>query len=297
MIIVNIKGGLGNQMFQYAAGFALAKRKKTKLLLDIRELEECNNNPPKDYIKRNFLLEVFGLKPEFCSMKDLVKVFQFNKKFKYRKIIAFFLDKLNLQIFRERKRSFEERFFKLKGNTWYLDGYWQSEKYFIDYKKEIHGIFNFDTVKGLDLNISFIKNISKKETICVNVRRADFVGHPEHHTIEIEYYKNATETFKELLGNKFELYIFSDDLEWCKKNFTFFNKVNFVEHTYAGKNFYNYLYLMTNFSNFIIPNSSFGWWAAWLSSAVNKKVIAPNKWSRNYDNSKIDIVPNSWIKI
>jgi hypothetical protein len=297
MIIVNIKGGLGNQMFQYAIGFALAKKKKTKLLLDVRELEEFNSVLPKGYIKRNFSLGIFGIKLEFSSKKDHIKVFQFNKKYKYRNIIAFFLDKLNFYIFRQRKRSFEKRFYNLKGTTWYLDGYWQSDKYFINYKKEILNVFNFNSLKNLEFNKNFIKDISKKKTICVNVRRTDFIGHPEHHTLDIKYYKKAIETFKKLIGNDFEIYVFSDDLQWCKKNFTFFDRTNFVEHSYAGKNFYNYLYLMTNFRNFVIPNSTFAWWAAWLCQFNDKKIIAPKKWSNSYDNSKIDIIPNSWIKI
>ena len=115
--------------------------------------------------------------------------------------------------------------------------------------------------------------------------------------MDIEYYKKAVEVFKNLIGNDFELFIFSDDLDWCKKNFLFFNKVNYVEHDLAGKKFYNYLYLMTKFKYFIIPNSSFAWWAAWLSQVNDKKIIAPKKWSGLVDESKVDIVPDLWIKI
>ena len=92
-------------------------------------------------------------------------------------------------------------------------------------------------------------------------------------------------------------YIFSDDIGWCKSNFNFLKKKVIVEHRFAGKKFKDYLYLMTKFKYFIIPNSSFAWWGAWLSQVDKKLIIAPKKWSGLYDNDKIDIVPESWIKV
>lgn len=297
MIIVNLKGGLGNQMFQYATGFTLAKKKQTNLLFDIRLQEKYKINPPPRNVPRNIDLDIFGIKLEICSEKDLLKVFQFNKEYKIRNLISVFLDKINFLVFRERKRVFEERFFNLKGKKWYLDGHWQSEKYFKDYRKEILNIFNFDSLKDLKINKKFIKNILSKKSVCVNVRRTDFINNPEHNVLDIEYYKKAVEVFKNLIGNDFELFVFSDDLDWCKKNFLFFNKVSYVEHNFAGNKFYNYLYLMTKFKYFIIPNSSFAWWGAWLSQVNDKKIIAPKKWSGLVDENKIDIIPDSWIKI
>ena len=297
MIIVNLKGGLGNQMFQYATGFALAKRKQTNLLFDIRLQEEYKINPPPRNVPRDIDLDVFGIKLEICSKKNLLKFFQFNNQYKIRNLISVFLDKINFLVFRERKRIFEKRFLNLKGKKWYLDGHWQSEKYFKDYRKEILNIFTFDSLKELEVNKKFIKNILSKKSICVNVRRTDFINNPEHNVLDIEYYKKAVEVFKNLIGNDFELFIFSDDLDWCKKNFLFFNKVSYVEHDFAGKKFYNYLYLMTKFKYFIIPNSSFAWWGAWLSQVNDKKIIAPKKWSGLVDDNNIDIVPDSWIKI
>ena len=146
-------------------------------------------------------------------------------------------------------------------------------------------------------NLVLGKNILSKKSVCLNVRRTDFINNPEHNVLDIEYYKKAIEVFKNLIGNDFELFIFSDDLDWCKKNFLFFNKVSYVEHDVAGKKFYNYLYLMTKFKYFIIPNSSFAWWAAWISQEQDKIILAPKKWSGLVDDDKIDIVPDNWIKI
>jgi hypothetical protein len=297
MIIVNLKGGLGNQMFQYAIGFALAKRKKVNLFFDTRFIEEHNIKLPQKYIPRNIDLDIFSLKLKICKKKNLFKVFQFNDKYKIRNFISIFLDRINFLVFRERNRLFDGKFFNLKGKTWYLDGYWQSEKYFKDYRKEILSIFNFKKLENLDINKKFINNISSKKSVCINVRRKDFIDHPEHDVVNIKYYKKAIKIYKKLIGGNFEIFIFSDDLVWCKKNFLFFDKVNYVEHDFAGRKFYNYLYLMTKFKYFIIPNSSFAWWGAWLSQEDDKKIIAPKKWSGLLDESKCDIVPGSWIKI
>jgi len=285
-------------MFQYATGFALAKKKETNLLFDIRLQEEYKINPPPRNIPRDIDLDIFNITLEICSKKDLLKVFQFNKNYKIRNLISIFLDKINFLVFRERKRIFEQRFLNLKGKTWYLDGHWQSEKYFKDYRKEILKIFNFNSLEDLEINKKFIKDILFKKSVCVNVRRTDFINNPEHNVLDVEYYKKAIDIFKNLIGNDFEIFVFSDDLNWCKKNFLFFNKkVSYVEHNHAGKKFYNYLYLMSRFKYFIIPNSSFAWWGAWMSQEKDKIIIAPKKWSGLISEDKIDIVPKTWLKI
>ena len=115
--------------------------------------------------------------------------------------------------------------------------------------------------------------------------------------MNITYYKNAISKIKKKLGNDIMIYIFSDDLNWCKKNFDFLNKKYFVEHDFAGYKFYNYLYLMTCFKNFIIPNSSFAWWGAWLSVHKNKIVMTPEKWSGLVDENLIEIVPHNWERV
>ena len=115
--------------------------------------------------------------------------------------------------------------------------------------------------------------------------------------VNINYYKNAVSNFTNILGNDLKIYVFSDDLEWCKKNLKFNMKINFVEHELAGYKFYDYLYLMSSFKNFIIPNSTFGWWASWLSRYKDKIVMTPERWSGLIEEGSIDIVPPEWIRI
>ena len=297
MIIVNLKGGLGNQMFQFATGYCLSKKNNTNLVFDTRLMEEYKIKPPPRNPPRGFDLDIFGIEKKTATQKDLLKVLQFPKNYRIRKLIASILDRFNILVFLEKNRLLDKRILSCKKKNLYLDGHWQIENYFKDYRNEILNIYNFDSLKKIEKNINFIKKISLLNSICVNVRRTDFINNPEHNVIDIEYYKNALKKFSKLIGDDFEIYIFSDDLKWCKENFSFFKRTNYVEHDYAGNKFYNYLYLMTNFKNFILPNSSFAWWAAWLSQKKKKIVVAPNKWSGLIPKNMYDIVPNDWIKI
>lgn len=298
-VIVNIKDGLGNQMFQYALGYVLAKKNKTELKLDLRLFEEKKNNPPKNYVQRTYDLDIFDIFPNKASYIDLIKTFQFNKRYNVRFNINKFLDKFNFINILERGRKFESRVLKNKNKTLYIDGYWQCEKYFLKFRNDILRIFNFNSLKKKHRNIEFINKIDAEKSVCMNIRRTDHIifDKNEFDVVSLAYYKKAINHFRSTLSSNVKFYIFSDDLKWCKKVFKNINNTIIVDHSYSGKKFYNYLYLMTNFRHFIIPNSTFAWWAAWLSTKKNKIVIAPKKWSGELSMNKIDILPNSWIKI
>lgn len=297
MIIVNLKGGLGNQMFQYAIGYCLSKKKNTSLYFDTRLMEEHKINPPPRNVPRDYDLDVFDIEKKLVKKKDLFKVLLFSKNYRIRKYTTIVLDKLSLFAFYEKNRLYDQRILDSKYKNLYLDGLWQSEKYFKHNRDDILKIYNFDKIKNNSENVNFLNKINFNKSICLNVRRTDFINNPEHNLVNIQYYKKAIQKIQSIIGNDIELYIFSDDLDWCKKNFSFINKKFFIEHNLAGYKFYNYLYLMSNFKNFIIPNSSFAWWAAWLSEKNDKVIIVPEKWSGLVNQELIDIIPQNWIKI
>lgn len=297
MIIINLKGGLGNQMFQYGLAYALHKKLKKNIYCDVRLQNEYKVNPPPRNVPRNIELDLFDIDIIEPSQLNLIKVMQFSKSYKIRNYLAYFFDKFEFLVLRERGRIYEPRVFKYKYKNLYLDGYWQSEMYFKDLRDDILKLFNFNKLIKLENNISFIKTLDIETSVCINVRRTDFLNNPEHNVVDINYYKDALSLISKKIGNNLTLYIFSDDLNWCRKNFSFCSKVNFMDHNWIGDRYYNYLYLMTCFKNFIIPNSSFAWWGAWLSISPNKIVVAPKKWSGLVNNSEIDIVPSNWIKI
>ena len=300
MIIINLKDGLGNQMFQYSLGYALSKKNNTKLSLDLRVLNEFKKNPPNNYIVRDYDLDIFNISYEKPQYQNILKIFEVLSKYKYRFHISKILDKLNMNTFLERSRMYENRILESKNKNLYLDGYWQSEKYFSNYRNEILDIFNFKTIEHEQHNIDIIKKINSLNSVCVNVRRTDHIKENASalDTINLAYYTKAIEHLKKLEKSELHFFIFSDDIDWCKKNLSFIPNINFVEHAlYAGKKFYNYLYLMTQFKKFIIPNSTFAWWGAWLSKHENKTVIVPAKWHKTDFYEAADIIPDNWIVI
>jgi hypothetical protein len=128
------------------------------------------------------------------------------------------------------------------------------------------------------------------------VRRGDFVNAKIHGTLGMEYYGTATKLIREKVLNPV-FYIFSDDIDWCKKNILLQDPVLYIGNEFASEKARGHLSLMTACKHFIIPNSSFGWWAAWLSKNVEKTVIAPKTWFHNSDWDTKDILPKNWIKL
>lgn len=297
VIIVNLKGGLGNQMFQYALGYSLSKIKNVPISFDLRLMEEHKIKPSPRNVPREFDLDIFGIKKQMVEKKHLIKTLQFPNNYRFRKYISIILDKLNLFVFYENKRVFNKRVLNNGFKDIYLDGLWQSEKYFKGFRSEILDIYNFDKIKKKEKNIKFLKEINFLKSICLNVRRTDFINNPEHNVVSINYYKNAISNFRDIIGEDLKIYVFSDDLEWCKNNLNFIDNIEIVDHEFAGYKFYDYLYLMSSFKNFIIPNSSFAWWACWLSKHQNKIIMTPKRWSGLVDESLIEIVPPEWIRV
>jgi hypothetical protein len=172
----------------------------------------------------------------------------------------------------------------IPGNV-YLHGYFQSEKYFLNYKKEIHDLFKYPE--------EYIKYIKNKKTCSLHVRRGDYLNKPEYHpTQNVDYYEKA---IKHIEG-EFRLVIFSDDIEWCKENLNHLNNdILFI----TGNPDYEDLILMTLCDDNIICNSTFSWWGAWLNNNSNKIVITPNNWFgsaySNYNTN--DLYCDNWIRI
>jgi len=297
MIISNLKGGLGNQMFQFAIGYALSKSNGTDLFLDVRFLNEYSIKNLKGYVKREYSLDLFGIELKTPSKYQLFKVLMFFPWYSLRIRASFLFDKLGIFVMLERGRKYEERIFRNSSKNIYLDGHWQCQDYFFNYRGDLLKIFNFDRNIELDINKKFLKKLDLDNSVCMHVRRTDFINSKEHDVVGKSYYLTAMNKFESLMGKNINFYIFSDDIEWCKANFNEYLNVYFMDERYIGERDFNYLYLMTIFKKFIIPNSSFSWWAAWLSKYEDKVVIAPKIWSGFGERGGGDIVPDSWLRI
>ena len=292
MVIVKLMGGLGNQMFQYAAGRALALKNNCQLKLDLSFLQD-HENKPKDYVFRDYDLDIFNLPVSIASIEEVKR---FTKRSLNRNVNRV-LNKIlgpKSSYFKQPHFHFVESFFT-RTPPLYLDGYWQSEKFFTPFESAIRQDFSFrDPIPESSALLAHA--ILHSNAVCVNVRRGDFVVNKMHGTVGIDYYKNADQLIRsKITGPSF--YVFSDDVEWCSQNLQFYSPVKFISHSHAGRKFGTYLQLMSLCKHFIIPNSTFGWWAAWLNTNPDKIVFAPKKWFGAGDQDTKDIIPGDWYRL
>lgn len=294
MIVVKLMGGLGNQMFQYAAARALSIKTNTKLYID--ESFYIENKKNKTVTQRKPELHIFKIKfnkINFVS-RNYIKLCFILTKFIEKK----FSIKLNLfSNFIEDRFNFNNEYDSLRSNT-VLIGYFQTEKYFIDIRSILLKEFLFN-IQLSGINFSILQEIKQTNSVSVHIRRGDYISSTsnlEHHGIcTLDFYKESINYMTERL-NSCIFFVFSDDIIWAKENFNNFNQVFvFIDYNTGDMSFIDMM-LMSNCKNNIIANSSFSWWGAWLNQNNQKIVIAPKKWF-NSDIDTSDLIPSSWIRI
>jgi hypothetical protein len=258
LISVKLAGGLGNMLFQIAAGYVTSIRDNKEFICDINEI----NSGHGDYT--NYLSNFF-------------------RKIKFNSNIVY-------------NNWYGENHFSyspipnLDGNL-LIFGYFQSEKYFINYREDILKLFEIDEQTNLYLNDKY-GELLKLKTCSIHVRRGDYCGQQEFHPVlDIEYYKKSIEYF----DDDTHFLIFSNDIEWCENNFDFVQNKTFI----SGNHNYQDMYLMSLCDHNIIANSSFSWWGAWFNINKNKIVISPQIWfGYKYSNYNTkDLYCENWIKI
>lgn len=257
VVTAMLAGGLGNMMFQIAAGYSLAKKVGREFLLYTDTLEGIVHRHPSQYSTNIFKL----LEP----IQDLCNISIVNEtSFDYNEI------KADAQI----KNSQDIM----------VRGGFQSHKHFENYQEDIRRLFE---PSPSDVE-KLLERYDTTNTVSIHVRRGDYVQLSEHHhNLKVDYYLNAIDYFK---GHSF--LVFSDDIEWCKEvfegpNFTFVENLDDVSS----------LYLMTLCKHNIIANSTFSWWGAWLNPNKDKVVVYPSKWfgPANSHLKTSDLFPNEWI--
>lgn len=285
-------GGLGNQMFQYAAGRAVSLQYNETLKLDIRSIGGPSN--------RKYELQHYNIKAEIVAPEEADR-FRWKKRSLIergaRKILnrPAGLLKNASTYFRQKNDTFNENIFSV-GKDVYLDGYWQNEKYFLEIISIIQDEFTLK--ERLSENIQELSSgIEKKQAVSVHFRRGDYINNPRFYQIyaqcPIEYYNKA---IIHILKNHSDahFFIFSDDPDWVKKHFHAEVPMTIIP---KGNKSYEDLRLMTLCKHHIIANSSFSWWGAWLSPNSEKITIGPKKWFNDPDRRGINPIPDRWIKI
>jgi len=289
MIIVQLKGGLGNQLFQYAAGLSLAAVHNTILKVDI---EALNHPDAAIGTYRKFDLQALTLSPAVATDKEISTI----------RPSGFFriLDKLQPAYKRkEYKESgfyFDTSFFKSRNNI-YLKGYRQSEQYFTPIKPVIETGFRFKP-EIISAVIEYGQKLIEENSISLHVRRGDYknpVVMDYHGLSDASYYQKAIDLLQRKI-NQPKFYIFSDDPEWVQDNLQFSAPMEIISGIKSHNHFEDF-HLISQCKHQIIANSTFSWWAAWLNKNPEKIVVAPKKWFNNAPYDTRDLIPETWIQL
>lgn len=290
MIIVKMIGGLGNQLFQYALGRTIAHKKNTSLKIDI--------TPFKTYNLHKYALGNFNIIENFATEEEIRRLkYPSGMRFLPSKLIQASKPYYNRSSVKEKTFNFDKNIAKVPQDV-YLDGYWQSEKYFVDIGDIIRNEF-IVTSPQEGLNQALADQIKSCESVSLHIRRGDYVSNSNtnmiHGTCDIDYYMRCIECITKTVENP-HFFVFSDDIEWARLNLKLPYPITFIDNNGPEKN-YEDLRLMTQCRHNIIANSSFSWWGAWLNKNPYKIVVAPKNWFNTNERSTKDLIPGGWYQI
>jgi len=295
MGIIKLKGGLGNQMYQYALGVFLEKKYGIKFVYDKSSFEW--NDFRKQELKKIFNLNLATIsKTNALFYKGIsVKIFGkrvnilmlYEKIFKKNPPFQWYVD----------DKKFKNM---LVANSFckqcYYNGYFQFYKHLQEVRKELLSDFAFTDFKSKK-NISLAPIIKQTNSVSVHVRRTDYINNPDlGGIVGVEYYNKAIAMAMSKV-NKAHFFVFSDDINWAKQHIDFKDsQVLFVDWNVGDRSFRD-MQLMSLCKHNIIANSSFSWWGAWLNKNINKVIISPKKWLNEEADNIDDRIPSQWIKI
>lgn len=278
MLVARIRGGLGNQFFCYAFLYAKCRDNGVSGLVDdyiyetsykLREfkLDDYCITFGKHFMKRRFRSN--ALYPYFCKVANGLK-----RKFGVFKNIC------------EKEEFLFQEIDIHPQKNYYFNGYWQCYKYFDKYRDELIDEFTLKSIRGNVLEL--LAKIKTESSCAVHVRRGDYITFKGGKCLSIDYYRNAIQIMNEA-HDECKFYFFSDDLEYCKKTFSFLDNTEWVEGEFTDE---EELFLMSHCQNVITANSSFSWWGGYLNRNPNSMIICPvvDMWTK-------DFYPDNWVKI
>ena len=286
-VVVGLSGGLGNQMFQYAAGRALSLKLNVPLKLDLSWFLGSKD--------RAYTLNAFAIKGSLTTPFPLLP--RLLRRFEARLSRRWGTARMGVPILREPHFHFDSKFEFIEKPV-YLEGYWQSPNYFNHYASIIND--DFSPISSIPEHCKpLLQKINALESICVHVRRGDYVANPTaakvHGICPIEYYQRAISILTKDMTNP-HCFIFSDDPDWVR-NSLYLTVPSTVVNVNSALDANWDLYLMRACTHFVIANSSLSWWGAWLGQAPEKRVIAPKRWFMDPSINTLDLIPKEWERI
>ncbi len=291
MIVGKLMGGLGNQMFQYAAGRALAEKYHTDLYLDMAYFSDAQGMVPRPFELNRFFCDVRS-----ASGKQIRRITARSKMQRgfdklFGRQFVYLRDNDEMPVVRTGKIP-----------SVYMDGYWQSENYFKDIDKKIRAEFTFVDKFNNETRRLAGQIDPNNSAVSVHIRRGDYLASEAMKNFlgvcSVEYYKKAFELIEAKVGSPF-YYVFSDDPDWVTEHIIGERKDMAPVFHNRSEDSWQDMYLMSCCKHHIIANSSFSWWGAWLDPNPGKVVIAPQQWflaKELYDQIK-NIIPEKWIRI
>ena len=270
LVVVQLSGGMGNQMYQYALYLKLKALGKNVKIDDKTEYEGRNARPIR--------LDVFGAKyltptetEMLCLTDSYLDLFsKVRRKITGRKTAEY----------RENSPLFDAEV--LKKDRAYLTGCWQSEKYFSDIKEEVRGAFTFKHIELSEKMQEYEKQMQETNSVSLHIRRGDYLEVSDVYggICTPEYYEKAMKQMEEW-NPDCHFFVFTNDVCWVKEHYQQKN-LTVVEGNDEDAGYID-MYLMTKCKHYILANSSFSWWGCYLNPSENKKVIAPKKWANGKD--------------
>ncbi|MDD5333374.1 MAG: alpha-1,2-fucosyltransferase [Rhodoferax sp.] len=289
LIISQIIGGLGNQMFQFAAGRALSIERGQALHLDISGFADYR-------LHQGFeLARIFAGQFEIATGAEVRRALGWQ----FSPVVRRVIERPGMSWLRRPSLVVEPHFHYWTGlnsvpSNCYLKGYWQSQKYFGKHASVLRSDFTFKALNNRQ-NDNTIEEINRVNAVSVHVRRGDFLTNPttqaKHGICSIEYYRDAIGYVLQRIERPY-FFVFSDDMDWVKGNLKIDAPCQYVDRNHGAESYID-MYLMSLCKHNIIANSSFSWWGAWLNSNPEKIVLAPKNWFVHPIDTR-DLIPENW---
>lgn len=296
MVTVFLRGGLGNQMFQYAAGLGIAERNNASLLLDAVFLND--RFPRRQFAYRTYDLGVFELDQRLTTLSRISSTFPIPGVW-LACDLALVKGKTIFgaqTILRERREHEVDPAVARASGDVILWGRWQNEKYFQNVEQQLRSAFRFrQPLAGAAEHIA--NEIVATSAVSLHVRRGDYAAFKGvealHGKTDLAYYERGVRYISERVHNP-HFFIFSDDIAWCRENLHLNVPATYVPSEAAGPHDAFHLQLMSLCDHHIITNSTFSWWGAWLDPRPEKIVVAPKRWYNDREEQP-DIIPAGWM--
>lgn len=291
MVILRIKGGLGNQLFQYATGFSLAKRLRTEIVIDSSFFSK---QALRGYKLKNLNISCDPIKQNLPKGLEIIKNKYVNKLLRILNVRTIPCGK-GINYLLETRSDMMPFVFENHDRDVYLDGYYQSEDYFSSCRKEILQMFTPKYSFSREFEVAD-EQIKLTLSVAVHVRRGDFLYAKKkkgmyHYLLDDAYYRKAMVYIESNLPKKPIYYWFSDDIEWTKSTFGEHDNFRYVCLRTENPDI-DELLLMSHCKHIICANSTFSWWGAWLNENEEAMRIVPQ---RPFGQPRM--IPEKWIKL